>query len=324
MQRWAVKLNRWANALRNSSRFRSILLFLVFVGIAGLFWLILTLNDSVQTGCLVSVKITDKPDSITFISEVPRHLHAEVKDKGSNLMRTAWLRTPTLTLSFRDLAEDGHMICSKSDIMVGLKEAFGAGATILSSSIDSLRLTYTDRPGKQIPVQVSVDARSRAGFVVYGTPTSTPSRVTAFGPREILDTLTRVFTKSYIETDLDQTKEFTSELKQIKEVRLIPSTVKVAINVEPLVVKEDVITVTAINVPAGESLLLFPSTARVSYYVPMSDFSKDTHPVRVVANYNELSSHMGERLPLHIEQNDGSNAVRPKLHSDSVEYTLVR
>lgn len=324
MRNWAVKLNEWANALRNSSRFRSILLFLVFVGIAGLFWLILTLNDSVQTGCVVNIKIIDKPDSITFISDVPKHLHAEVKDKGSNLMRTAWLRTPTLNLSYRDMAENGQMICSKSDIMVGLKEAFGGGATILSSSIDSLRLVYTDRPGKQIPVQVAVDARAKAGFVVYGTPTSTPPRVTAYGPREILDTMTRVFTKSYIETELDQSKDFTSELSPIKGVRLIPSTVKVAINVEPLVVKEEVLAVTAINVPAGESLLLFPSTARVSYYVPMSDFSKDTCPVRVVANYNELSSHMGERIPLHIELTDRSNAVRPKLHSDSVEYTLVR
>lgn len=88
-------------------------------------------------------------DSITFISDVPKHLHVEVKDKGSNLMRTAWLKTPTLILSFRDLAENGYMICSKSDIMVGLKEAFGAGSTILSTSIDSLRLTYTDRPANR-------------------------------------------------------------------------------------------------------------------------------------------------------------------------------
>ena len=314
----------WCVMLRNSSRFRSILLFAVFVGIAALFWLILTLNDSVQNGFMVNVRITDKPDSVTFISEVPKHLHVEVRDKGSNLMRTAWFRNPTVNLSFRELADGGQLICTRSDMMSALKEVFGGGASILSTSIDSLRLVYTDRPGKAVPVQVAVEASAKAGFVVYGQPSADPSRVLAYGPREILDTLTRVYTKSYIEKNLDQTKSFTSDLRGVKGVRLIPSSVTVMINVEPLVLKEDVVAVTAVNVPSGESLLLFPSTARVSYYVPMSEFSEDVKPVSVVADYDELSSHMGERLPLRILLNEGSNAVRPGLHVDSVEYTLVR
>lgn len=324
MKRWLQSLLDWWDALRNSYKFRSVLTYAIFVGIAALFWMILTLNDSVQTGLMVNVKITHKPDSITFISEVPKHIHVEVDDKGSNLMRTSWLKTPTMNLNFRELADKGQFICSRSDIMAALKEAFGGNATILSSSLDSLRLYYTDRPGKSVPVVVAVQARAKAGFVVYGRPLSDPPRVTAYGPREILDTLTRVFTKSYVEVDLDQTRTFVSELKGINGVRLIPSSVKVSINVEPLVAKEDVIQVTAKNVPAGESLLLFPSTARVSYFVPMSEFSNDEKPIRVVADYKELPQHMGERLPLRIEFVDGSNAVRPKLHTDSVEYTLVR
>lgn len=314
----------WWSHLRNSSRFRSMLTFLIFVGIAALFWLILTLNDSVQTGVQVNLRISNKPDSITFISDVPKHLHVEVKDKGTSLMRTAWINAPTVNLDFRNLSDEGQLICSRSDMMAALKETFGASASIVSSSIDSLRLVYTDRPGKIVPVQISVEARAKAGFVVYGKPVADPPRVTAYGPREILDTLTRVFTKAYVESDLDQSVVFISELKPIRGVRLIPSEVKVSINVEPLVAKEEVIHVTAINVPSGENLLLFPSTARVSYYVPMSDFSKEVKHVRVVADYEDLADHMGARLPLRIETREGSTAIRPQLHADSVEYTLVR
>ncbi|MCM1490341.1 MAG: YbbR-like domain-containing protein [Muribaculum sp.] len=324
MRDWFQKLLDWWSELRNSSKFRSLLTFTVFVGISALFWFILTLNDSVQTGVMVNLKISNKPDSITFITDVPKHVHVEVKDKGTSLMRTAWVNKPTINLDFRELAEDGQLVCSRSDITAALKEAFGGNATILSMGLDSLRLTYTDRPGKMVPVQVSVEAHAKAGFVVYGSPESDPRRVTAYGPREILDTLTRVFTKSYIENDLDQPVAFVSELKTIKGVRLIPSTVKVKVNVEPLVAKEDVIAVTSRNVPAGESLLLFPSTVRVSYYVPMSDFSNEDKPVRVIADYDELSRHMGERIPLSIEIVEGAKAVRPRLHADSVEYTLVR
>lgn len=300
------------------------LTFAVFVGIAAMFWLILTLNDSVQDGCIVNVKISNKPDSITFISEVPKTIHVEVRDKGSSLMRTMWMKTPTLTLNFRELSDHGQMICSRSDMMSALKETFGSSATILSTSIDSLRLVYTDRPGKSIPVVVSVKANARAGYIVYGLPTSEPSRVTAYGPREIIDTLTKVMTKSYVEQDLAESKSFVSELKSIPGVRLIPASVHVNVNVEPLVAKEDIVTVVAENVPHEENLLLFPSNVRVSYYVPMSEFSNEKKAVRVVVDYKDLAGHRGERLPLHIEPVKGVAAVNPRLHSDSVEYTLVR
>ena len=305
----------WCKRLRKSSRFRSILIFAVFVGIAALFWLILTLNESVQDGCIVNVKISNKPDSITFISNVPKTIHVEVRDKGSSLMRSMWMKTPSVSLNFRELAENGQMICSRSDIMLALKETFGSSATIVSSSVDSLRLIYTDRPGKSLPVVAEVKASAKAGFIVYGHPESDPPRVTAYGPREIIDTLHRVFTKSYVEQDLSETKSFLSDLKSIPGVRLIPSSVNVKVNVEPLVAKEDIVAVVAENVPQDENLLLFPSKVRVSYYVPMSDFSDEKRAVRVVVDYNDLAEHRGERLPLRIEPIKGVSAGNPSHHS---------
>lgn len=297
---------------------------MVFVGISAMFWLILTLNDSVQDNCVVNVRISNKPDSVTFISEVPKTIHVEVKDKGSSLMRTMWMKNPTVNLNFRELADNGQLICSRSDMMAALKETFGTNATIISSSIDSLRLIYTDRPGKSIPVVVSVKTGAKAGYIVYGKPVADPSRVTAYGPREIIDTLTKVLTKAYVESDLSESQGFSAELKGIPGVRLIPSSVYVKVNVEPLVAKEDIVTVVAENVPHDENLLLFPSTVRVSYYVPMSEFSDDRKAVRVVVDYNDVANHMGARIPLRIEQIKGINAVNPRLHADSVEYTLVR
>ncbi|MDE6018958.1 MAG: YbbR-like domain-containing protein, partial [Muribaculaceae bacterium] len=260
----------------------------------------------------------------TFISDVPKTIHVEVRDKGSGLMRTMWMKTPTVNLNFRELAEHGQLRCSHSDMMAALKETFGTGATIISTSIDSLRLAYTDRPGKSLPVIVEVKARAMAGYTVYGTPCSDPVRVLAYGSREVLDTLTRVYTKSYVETGLSESVMFSSELKSIPGVRLIPSKVNVKINVEPLVAKEEMVAVIAENVPDDENLLLFPSNVRVSYYVPMSEFSDSRQAVRVVVDYNEIALHMGARLPLRIEPLNGVNAVNPRLYSDSVEYTLVR
>ncbi len=56
----------------------------------------------------------------------------------------------------------------------------------------------------------------------------------------------------------------------------------------------------------------------------MSEFSDDKKAVRVVVDYKDIAEHRGERLPLRIEPVKGVAAVNPRLHSDSVEYTLVR
>lgn len=324
MKRWLKSVALWWSGLRKSSQFRSFVTFTVFVAIAALFWLVMTLNDSVQDNCIVNIRITNKPDSVTFISDVPRTIHVEVKDKGSSLMRTAWLKTPTVDLDFRELSENGQFICSRSDMMGALKEVFGMSATIVSSSLDSLRLVYTDRPGKSVPVVVELQTSAKAGFVVSNAPSADPPRVKVFGPREILDTITRVFSKRYVENDLSEPVEFETDLMPIRGVRFIPSAVKVRINVEPLVAKEEMIPVEAHNVPQGESLLLFPSNVSVGYYVPMSEFSGDTQHVRAVVDYNDIKRYMGAKLPLRLETVKDSKAVNPMLHSDSVEYTLVR
>lgn len=297
---------------------------MTFIVIASLFWFIMALNDSVQANVAVNIKIANKPDSVTFISDVPKTLHVEVSDKGTGLMRVAWFHTPTVNISFPELASGGQLVCSRTDLMAALKTALGGNATIISSSIDSLRLNYTDRPGKSVPVQVALQTSAKAGFVVYGSPKSDPPRVTVYGPREILDTLTRVFTKTYVEQNLSDSRSFTAELSAIRGARIIPSSVSIRINVEPLVVKEEMITVVAENVPAGENLLLFPSKVHASFYVPMSDFSSEEVPVRAVVDYYDVSTHRSARLPLHLEINEGSNAISPTLHTDSVEYTLIK
>lgn len=324
MRRIIQSIADWCGRLKKSSRFHSLLLFLLFVVIAAFFWLVMALNDSVQDTVKVRIRIDNKPDSVTFISIVPKDLHVEVRDKGTSLFRAAGVHEPVVSLNFRELASDGQFICSRTDMMSALKSAFGPSASIISSSIDSLRLVYTDRPGKSVPVQISVQASPKAGFVVYGAATATPQRVMVYGPRQILDTVSRIFTKRYVERDLSDPVSFNAELVTIPGARVIPSSVSVKVNVEPLVVKETMVSVTAENVPAGENLLLFPSKVQVSYYVPMSRFSDTDLDPKIIVDYQDITHHMGRRLPVHIEMDHNPNIVNPVLRTDSVEYTLLR
>ena len=82
-------------------------------------------------------------------------------------------------------------------------------------------------------------------------------------------------------------------------------------------------TVSTLNVPEGESLLLFPNKVQVVYYVPMSLFNSDLIPVEVAVDYADIYRYSGDRLPVSI-RSFADYVASPQIHVDSVEYTLVK
>ncbi len=105
--------------------------------------------------------------------------------------------------------------------------------------------------------------------------------------------------------------------------RLIPDKVKVAIPVEPLVNKHQMVGVTVINIHDGGSVLLFPQKVEVSYYVPMSSFNEPQTGIEVVADYSSRGPGISGRIPVRI-QRAPKQCVNLSLHTDSLEYTVVR
>ncbi len=317
------KIRKSWKEVKTTSGFKKTLTFLVFVAIAALFWFILAMNDNVQDDFEVGVNIYNVPDSVNFINLPPDKIHVMVRDKGSNLWRSAVLGTAKMNINFRDYSADGVFRMSKSELNAAIKNAFGQTASLLSTSVDSLVLAYTNLPGRRIPVEVSADLRPAVGKIIMGVPQADPKGVMVYANRDVLDTITRVFTERFTRNNLEESTDITVKLTQVSGARFDPSVVTVKVNVEPLVRKEVNVTVQIHNVPDGMDLLLFPANAQVEYYVPMSKFNAaSTETVEVIADYRDLAAKT-RRLPLHLGRRD-RNLLNLRVLSDSVEYTLVR
>ena len=92
-----------------SSKGRSVLTYLLFVCVAFVFWVVLSLDSQVQRDFDVPLVIENVPDSVTIISEVPQKISTVVEAKGSQLLRFLWGSIPTLKLKFPDYANsDTH------------------------------------------------------------------------------------------------------------------------------------------------------------------------------------------------------------------------
>ncbi|MDE6489220.1 MAG: hypothetical protein K2L46_08065, partial [Paramuribaculum sp.] len=55
-----------------------------------------------------------------------------------------------------------------------------------------------------------------------------------------------------------------------------PDQVKLTVPVEPLIAKKRTVPIDVVNVPDDVRLITFPSSAEVSYLVPMSEYGRET------------------------------------------------
>lgn len=315
--------NRW-RLLKASSGFHNVMLFLEFVAVSALFWLILALNDSAQSNFNVRLQLTNVPDTVTFISDIPEKVHVSVRDKGTNLWRNGFMRTPTMQINFKEYGDNGVLRFTKGDVMASLKSVFGASAQITAVSLDSLRLVYTTNRGKRVPVVVDAIIMPASGSIMEGNLKTSPTNVLVYGEQSVLDTIHRVVTERLDLKDLSETTTIDVDLKRVKDARVLPLQVKVTVPIEPLVKKEALITITPVNVPEGESLLLFPSKVKVQYYVAMSRFNDDDDPlIELQTDYNDIRQTGSTRLPVEIVRHP-DRFLNMCLLRDSVEYTIVK
>lgn len=309
--------------LKHTSAFHDLVLFLVFVAISTFFWIILALNDNAQGSYNVKVAINNCPDSVTFISDIPEKLHVTVRDKGTSIWRNHY-RHPTMNINFREYADAGELRYSKNDIITSLKSIFGSSAQIVSISLDSLYLEYTSNKGKRVPVVIDADVSAASGSIIEGFTKASPSNVLVYGDQKVLDTIHKVRTEKIILSDLSENTTVEVRLRKINDARILPSKVNVTVPVEPLVKKKASITITPVNVPHGENLLLFPSKVPVEYYVAMSRLNDDDDPeIELEVDFKAIPpSHNGK---LHVRVARYPDRLKNlSLINDSVEFTIVK
>lgn len=314
---------RWRN-LRTTAGFKNSMLFLVFVGVASAFWFIMALNDSAEDHFNVNLRIVNQPDSVTFISDVPERFHVTVSDKGTNLWRNGYMKHPTVNIDFKEYSSDGVLKYSYNDLISTLREAFGASAVITSVSLDSLQLFYTSNPGKKVPILVNCQVFPASGSTLEGSVKAKPGSVYVYGSKEALDTLHYVSTEPVTLRNLSETTDIEVKIQRLKNMRAMPSKVMLTVPIEPLVMKQAMVTVNAVNVPKGEELLLFPSKVPVEYYVAMSRLNDDEdNNIDLIVDFNAIAtSHNGK---LQVKADKFPDRLKNlRLKTDSIEYAVVK
>lgn len=315
-----ILIFRKIKELISSSKGKDTFLFLSFLCVSYVFWLMLTLNNEIQEDFDIPFEITNVPDSVTMIDNIPTKINVSVREKGSSLIRYKWGNIPSLKVRFKDFSYGSRFILGKSEIDSKLRSYFGGNAQIVSFSPDSIKTAFTTQKGRKVKLQINANVSSNFQYIINGEITSNTDSVLIYTSDKHPQDIDYVETVPIIEHELKDSLSVIVEIKKLPGVRIIPDKVIVTIPVEPLISKKEKLTVNAINVPASTSLITFPSSIEIDYLIPMSLYNSDNNDIKASVDFTAAKT--GEKkLPViisNIPETFHNISIKP----DSVEYII--
>lgn len=273
-----------------STRGREVGLFVLFLAISFVFWLMLSLNNEAQQEVDIPLAVVNVPDSVTFITLPPHTVKVSVRDKGTSLLRYAISTPSTLKINWADYASrngDNRFLMTRQDIAARLRDYFGPSSQIVSVNPDSIRIIYTDSPGRKVAVNLIADVRAALGHIVNGNLTIEPDSVTLYSVTDLPHSLDTVQTLPIVRGRLTDTTSVHVKINPIAGVRIIPDVVRVTIPVEPLIARTQVAQIIVRNLPQGYGLLTFPSRVELSYLIPMSLYNQPPQEVKAYVDFTQ-------------------------------------
>ncbi len=319
MNEKAHELHRKVQAAIHSSRGKDVLLYLLFVAVAFVFWVFLSLDTEVQRDFELPLEVQELPDSVTVIGQIPSEISVSVKGKDSQLLRYMWGKMSPVKFKWNENLAENAFLLSHVKLEARLRDYFGSGVQVVSCRPDSVRAAYTTLPGIKVKLNVQADIHPNLQYIISGPIRADVDSVTLYSSTDLPHSLKFVSTEPVVKSELKDTMRYEVKVKPIAGVRIVPDKVIVMVPVEPLISRRRTINLDVMNLPPDKGLITFPSKVDISYLVPMSAYNDD-YPVKAFVDYNDIKP-LRKKVPVSL-------SVIPEIYHnlsfapDSVEYIV--
>ncbi|MBD5233371.1 MAG: hypothetical protein HDS65_04235 [Bacteroidales bacterium] len=309
-------------ALR-SQKGRDAMMFMAFVVISAILWGVLSLNEEEQYDVRMPLRITHVPDSITLISKGPEALSVSLNAKGTQLIKMSIGDMPTVNVDFRAFRSGNAMRLSSADLKGLVRNATG-GSQVNLVSPDSLVIPFTTHAGFRMLIEPDYKVMAGPQAALVGRPRLSADSALVFTADNVIpDNVHTVTTEPVRLTDIEETVTRRVRLIGPKGSRVIPDSIDITFEVEPLIFKSRKVVIEPVNVPDDIKLITFPAQIDVFYMVPLSEYKSGESHFRVVADYRTIKRNESTNVKLQLLN------VPPKyqnvyLSADSAEYIIER
>lgn len=303
---------------------REFLIFLFFLALSGVFWLLMTLNETYEKEIEVPVHITDVPTDVMLTNDEVDTIKVVIRDRGMLLIPYLYGdKLQHISVSFKTYAQSSGMgSVPGSDLTKIIKQHLVASSKIVSIKPEKLTFYYTTGIGKRVPVRWKGRVIPEELYFLSHVSYS-PDSVTVYASEERLDTIHMAYTEQLNYVGFRDTLAVDCQLRKMEGVKTVPDRVKVTFYTDVLTEESiDNIPVQCINLPKGKVLRTFPAKVSVKFVTGVNVYrTLSPSDFIVIADYNEIVDLQAEKCNLYLQEVP-QGVTRTELVTKQVDYLI--
>ena len=256
---------------------RNALIFLFFLFLSTCFWILNALSkDNYTTELHYPIRFSNDNKDELIKGDLRRDLTLKVRGGGFTILNyhlNEKFLTQNIDLTglprvkFNDA--DG-VIISTNEYMSRIEGKLATGMSLLEISPDTLFVPLVEKISKKVAVALDAKIEFVKQCQLSGEISLKPDSVVVSGPRNILDTLNKVYTRPQVFTQLKDTLKRNIGLQEQAWLDFESKRIVLTIPVEPYTEAAIEVPIYAEGLPDSLILKTFPSDVRVSYRLGLS------------------------------------------------------
>ena len=303
---------------------KEFLIFLFFLALSGCFWLMMTLNETMEREYTIPVQLTGVPRNAVMTGELPDSVHIVVRDKGFTLVTYAWSgKFRPLTFRFASYADDdaGHGEIPMADVQKQVLAQLYGSSKLLQVKPAKFDFYFTYGSSKRVPVVFRGKITTNKSYYLAHTEFY-PGTVMVYANKRQLDQLQAVEIEPFNLRNLSDTIHRMVRIHKVRGMKIVPQTVRLAIYPDVLTEESVDVPIQAINMPPNMVLRTFPAKVTVRFTIGASLFRTiKPSQFKVVVDYNDLADNPSDKCPLQLRSVPRS-VSKAHLDMDMVDYLL--
>lgn len=307
-----------------SSVNKEFLIFLFFLALSGVFWLMMTLNETYDKELKIPVHIVNVPQNVVLTSDSIDTVKVNLSDKGLVLLSYMYgdgLRP--LKLNFKTyVRSSGSGSITAAELQRMIYQQLSASTKIVSSKPDKLEYFFNYGLRKRVPVRWSGRVIPEHLYFISHVDYETDS-VDIYASQEKLDSISVVYTEQLNYANFRDTLSVNCDLQKIRGVKYVPDNVRITFYTDVLTEASiGNIPIKGINMPEGKVLRTFPSKVTVKFVAGVSLFrTLSAKDFTVVVDYKDILEHPSDKCTLYLKSVP-QGISRAALEIKQVDYLI--
>ena len=304
---------------------RAFLIFLFFFAVAGIFWLMMSLNETYEQEVRIPVRYTNIAKNAVLTSPETDTIRATISDKGYVLLTYLYGDAlHPIDIDFKTYSHaNGSGSISASELSKMVSRQLAASSKLVNVKPEKLSFYYNYGEKKVVPVRWRGNVTPEALYYLAGV-TYNPDSVTIYASRAKLDSIHEVYTESLHYSDFHDTLTINAQLAKLPGVKIVPQQVRISF-ITDVLTEESIndVPIVGINLPPGKVLRAFPAKVTVKFVSGVKTLrSLSPSDFLVVADYNEIIKNPSQTCcPISL-QKVPEGVSRVTLIPTQVDYLL--